>query len=275
MELVKVSVIITFYNELDFQVHRSIKSVLEQTFQNFELILLLASPNNLMILSILNQYKNTDSRVKVIVTSKNSYVSVARNLGINEATSEYIAILDGDDEFLPTKLEKQYNYMVANPEIDMLGTYTIWKIENDINSEFYYKIGEVEEFIKHQVPLPQTTLMLKKSSVEKYGYYNELIRYGQDYDFEIRWYCSGAKLEILREYLVNYYKVPSKDSNLTRQQVMSGIKIKLRYAKQLKLGIKHYIKIFLYDFPIFVLLPQSFLFKAVFIKNKLLSNNKK
>ncbi|MGK7906404.1 MAG: glycosyltransferase family 2 protein [Synechococcus sp.] len=108
----KVSVIIPVYNVEDF-IASTIQSVLDQTFQDFEIIVVIdGSPDN--SLAICQQF--SDRRIH-IVEQDNRGLAGARNAGIRHATGNYIAFLDGDDVWTPQKLEKHMAHLDSQPEI--------------------------------------------------------------------------------------------------------------------------------------------------------------
>lgn len=110
--MVKVSVIVPIYNVEKF-VARAIASVLAQTWQDFELIVVDdESPDR--SLEICRQFE--DPRIK-IVQQKNRGLAGARNTGIRHAQGQYIAFLDSDDLWLPEKLEKHVQHLNASPQI--------------------------------------------------------------------------------------------------------------------------------------------------------------
>ncbi len=263
----KVSVIISVYKVTEFQLSRAINSVLNQTFQDFEIILILDKPDNEAIFKVMLKYNEIDSRIKVFRLEKNSGVSVIRNYGVTQSLADYVCFLDDDDEYLPEKLEKQYQMMVNAPELDLTGTYTIWIDNDDKSKQFRIKPYIIDDAIKYYGAIAQTTIMAKKSSFAKYGYYDPIRRYSEDYDFVVKWYIQGAKIDNLKEHLVYYYKYHNINQNCIRQQTWEGILIKLRYRKKLKLQLKHYIRILFYDIPFFILLPYSLILKLVFVKN--------
>ena len=108
----KVSVIMPVYNTKEEYLREAIESILNQTFSDFELLIVDdASING--VLSILRGYEQKDERVSVIENSKNRGVSVARNIGLNRASGEYILFVDSDDICHPNLIETLYRNSLA------------------------------------------------------------------------------------------------------------------------------------------------------------------
>ena len=105
----KISIITASYNAERF-IKNTIESVLKQTYQNWEMIIIddCSSDNTE---SIVNRYVELDKRIKFYKLEKNSGAAIARNLGINKANGEFIAFLDSDDLWDENKLEKQIEFM--------------------------------------------------------------------------------------------------------------------------------------------------------------------
>jgi glycosyltransferase involved in cell wall biosynthesis len=108
----KASVIVPVY-QVEKYIADTIQSVLNQTYQNFELVIVDDGSSDRSI-NICQQFQ--DPRI-TILRQPNQGVCVARNTGINHATGEYIALLDGDDLWLPEKLEKHIIHLQKNPRV--------------------------------------------------------------------------------------------------------------------------------------------------------------
>ncbi|SHO64447.1 glycosyltransferase family 2 protein [Algoriphagus zhangzhouensis] len=104
-----VSVITPVHNAGE-HIEETIESVLKQTFQDWEMILIDDKSTD-SSLKIIEKYLAQDSRIRLIKNSKNQGAAVTRNNGIEAAQGRYIAFLDSDDLWLPTKLEKQLAFM--------------------------------------------------------------------------------------------------------------------------------------------------------------------
>lgn len=116
--LPKVSVIIPAYNAASY-IHRAVDSVLAQTFENFELLVVDdgSSDNTLAVLA------RYGDRVRA-VTQANNGPAAARNHGLSEARGEYVAFLDADDHWLPEKIERQVELMEQRPDVGFCSSAT-------------------------------------------------------------------------------------------------------------------------------------------------------
>mgnify|MGYP000976202487 CR=1 FL=1 len=107
-----VSIITPMYNS-EFVIADTIESVLEQTYSNWEFIIVddLSTDNSL---AVVKEYCNKDERIKLLSLEENSGTAIARNKAISEAKGCFIAFLDSDDLWKPKKLEKQISFMIEN-----------------------------------------------------------------------------------------------------------------------------------------------------------------
>ena len=106
----KVSVVIPFYNRAKVLV-RAVESVLEQTHKNYEIILV--DDGSTDDVKEIEKIASKYDQIKLIKNKKNMGASAARNIGIGEASGDYVAFLDSDDEYVANKFEIQLQYMVA------------------------------------------------------------------------------------------------------------------------------------------------------------------
>ncbi|HEX4773754.1 MAG TPA: glycosyltransferase family 2 protein [Bryobacteraceae bacterium] len=125
---VRVSVVIPTRSRPDL-VRRAIESVLEQTLTNFEVVVIVDGPDPITVATL---QKLNDPRVRCIELERNVGGAEARNVGIRESRGEWIAFLDDDDEWLPTKLEAQLRVTesLADPRVVIASQY-FEQTEND------------------------------------------------------------------------------------------------------------------------------------------------
>jgi len=114
----KLTILLPVYNAGTF-LAEAIDSILQQTFKNFELLIINDGSSD-ESLSIINKFASKDSRVRVISRENKGFIATLQE-GIAIAKSDLIARMDADDIALPTRLEKQYAYMSNHPECMVVG----------------------------------------------------------------------------------------------------------------------------------------------------------
>lgn len=117
----KVSVMTSIYNTNPKHLRECIESILNQTFKDFEFIILSDSPDNTALDEIVKSY--SDPRIKFFKNAKNEGISVTRNRMLELANGEYWAVFDHDDISLPERLQKEVEYLDANPSVGVIGTF--------------------------------------------------------------------------------------------------------------------------------------------------------
>jgi len=228
----KVSVIIPCYNGAQF-IREAIESVLSQTYQHLELIVVDdGSTDN--SLGVIKQYLS-DSRVKVLTHEQNEGIPAARNTGIRSSKGQYIAFLDQDDLWKPKKIEAQVKLFnsLNDPELGIIFTNLMyidckgkaigtWKENNSLNLIYERdKIEIIVELFRGNI-IPTVTAMIRKECFDKVGLLNENLHGADDYEFWLR--AAGTfKMEYINDPLVK--KRIHKDSAYTKQK-KDGIKYK-------------------------------------------------
>ena len=111
-----ISVILCTYNRAQF-LNRTIESVLNQTFANWELIIVDDGSND-NTFAVVNPYMATNHNIRYL-KHKNKKQCYAKNAGIQASFGTFITFLDSDDSYLPEHLELRYRLMNDNPDIDL------------------------------------------------------------------------------------------------------------------------------------------------------------
>lgn len=199
-----VSVIIPVYNRETF-IAEAIQSVLSQTFTDLELIIIDdgSTDNTAQIVQAVD-----DPRLRYI-PQENRGVSAARNHGISLAQGDYIAFLDSDDSYLPTKLERQIALFQADSTLGMV--YTEALIVNQLtgatNTLDYTPSGHIyREILFRDSPLRLSTVMVSREAIQQVGGFDESMRIAEDTDFIIRVtkaYPVGVVTDPLTHYTVH------------------------------------------------------------------------
>ena len=148
MEENKVSIIIPVYNAEKF-IGKTIESVLNQTYKNWEMLIFNDKSKD-DSLKIIKKYSEKDERIKVIDSKENVGVVAARNKLIEIATGEFIAFLDADDYWREQKLEKQIKYMKEqNALISCTEYIRVTEDEKEINDIIIKEIITYEDMLKN------------------------------------------------------------------------------------------------------------------------------
>ena len=116
----KVSVLTPIYNTNPKHLREMIDSILNQTFTDFEFLILNDSPDNKEIEKIVLDYAQHDTRIKYAKNDKNMGITPSRNKLLKMVSGEYLAIFDHDDISMPTRLEKEVAYLDANPDVGVV-----------------------------------------------------------------------------------------------------------------------------------------------------------
>ncbi|MFD2214020.1 glycosyltransferase family 2 protein [Metabacillus endolithicus] len=214
---VKISVIVPVFNVEEF-ITDCIQSILEQSFSNFELILINDGSTDKSG-EICNEFAINDSRVQVI-HQKNSGPSITRNLGINISNGDYISFVDSDDTINKDMLEKMYSSCIAsNAEIAICGfiesnKFTGSYLKHTISEEKQLlfegnKIREnIEETLKQYNIWGYPSLwnkMYKRSFlIENKLILNENITIAEDLCFNINALLKANRVCVINEMLYNY-----------------------------------------------------------------------
>jgi len=197
-----VSVIITTFNRAHF-LRRAIKSVLNQTYKDIEIIVVDDCSND-NTEKVVSECIRNNKNIKYIRHNKNKGLSAARNTGIKHSTGKYISFLDDDDELLPKKIQKQVEFLEKHKNIDAIYCGYIRKSDN---FEQVYIPKKITNFLKESLILPLSvihSLLIKKECFSKIGLFDENLKYFEDWDLWIR-LSAEVNLAIINEPLVVYH----------------------------------------------------------------------
>ena len=179
-----VSVIIPTHNRASL-VNRAVRSVLDQTYVHFELIVVDdASTDNTQ--DVINSF--ADIRIVYVRHSENRGVSAARNTGIKAAQNKYISFLDDDDELLPAFLEKQVDAIKnSDGRVGVVYADLITEFDGVYRRSIIKKEGDIhKDVMRLMFDLPMQTLLIKASCFEVTGLFDEDFTTAEDIDMVIR-----------------------------------------------------------------------------------------
>lgn len=250
-----VSVIIPTFNRLQM-LKRAVASVLSQTFKDFELI-------------VVQNGEREDSKVVVEELNRQGHAiryvyetnpggANARNVGVREAKGEYIAFLDDDDEWLPSKLEKQVKVLDRDSEVGLV-TCRGWdldeagRVREEVPNHFLGNPTFFDLVSVGNVVDSLSTVLVRKECFDQLGLFEAAYTIANDYEFYLR-VARTWRIVCLNEPLFRYYthgenasfnnryrmwkeslevlsrQRPLEAQGVTRKEIRNGVRL---YAKNL------------------------------------------
>jgi teichuronic acid biosynthesis glycosyltransferase TuaG len=231
----KVSVIVTTFNRADL-VRETIDSILNQTFQDFELIVVdNCSCDNTE--EVVNNYQ--DKRIRYFRNDNNGVIAVNRNFGIAKARGEYVAFCDDDDLWLPEKLERQVAEFAQNKAVSLVCTNATILNEKGKLTEFYQiKPAEADftfnSLLRHS-QIICSSVMVKKSVIDDVGLMDvspELFSV-EDYELWLR-IASKYRIKYIDQPLLKYRVHPG---NVQKKSFAAVKRHRAAYRKLKKKGV--------------------------------------
>ena len=159
-----VSVIIPYFNKKQY-IKDAVNSVLNQTFKNFEVIIVYDDKNLIDYNYLSDEFKNIKN-IKIFKNEKNIGAGLSRNFGIKKAKGEIIAFLDSDDLWLPTKLEDQLNFMQKNNYEFTFSNYEKKMLNGSVIKTDAKKKLHYNDLLK-SCDIGLSTVMLKKKIIKE------------------------------------------------------------------------------------------------------------
>lgn len=216
MEL--VSAVITTHNRKAL-LERAVKSVLAQTYENMELIIIddASSDDTQQYCTELSR-NNEKIRYVHIPKAESRGGNYARNLGIENARGEWIAFLDDDDEWLPEKTQKQMDYLAAHDDIravssDLVYVYVFGDKQYCHNSNLQINGKALDFFVTSWLNVT-STMIIHKEVLTEIGGFDEKLKAIQEVELAYR-VCMACKVGIVKEPLINYYQYPNSKNQVT------------------------------------------------------------
>ena len=201
-----ISVIMSTYKEDERLLRESIESILNQTYRDFEYIIILDYPDNDVHKSVIEEYALKDDRIHFYINEKNMGLTDSLNRGLSLCHGEYIARMDADDISLPNRLERQMKYLEKN-HYDLIGGIT--EMINE-NGSLLYSIKSVptdpkkiNKALRYSQCIAHPTWLGRKEVFEKNAGYRHM-PLCEDYDFTLRAVLNGFVISNLNEPVLKY-----------------------------------------------------------------------
>lgn len=228
---IKISVIMSSYNTSESYLKAAIKSLLNQTFTDFEILLVNDGGNKINLESIAN-----DNRIKLIEYEEKKGLATRMNECIRMANGKYIARMDCDDYAVKDRLEKQYNFMEKNSKIVMCSGFAKkFGQDNSFIFNIWNKPKEIQVQLFYTNVIVHPSVMFRKSFlIDNNLFYEESYLYSQDFEFWTRLSKEG-KIAIISQILL-FYRVHNKQSSTDKK-----IEQRNYYESTLKRNLKELI----------------------------------
>lgn len=229
----KVSIVMSTLNTPEKFLEESINSILNQTFNNFEFIIIIDGGQDYEIIKKFN-----DERIKIIKHNTSIGLTKSLNEGIKISKGKYIARMDSDDISLQDRIMKQVEYMEKNNDIDITSMY--YERFGDINKkvrEVFYKPNELKCKLLFTNVIAHPAVMIRKSFLEENKIeYNEEFIYSQDFELWTR-ACKKGNIAIIPEFGLRY-RIHNKQISTEKYNIQTELfyKILKRNLEELEIG---------------------------------------
>lgn len=240
-----ISVILPVYNGSK-TIQEAVQSVLNQTYNNFELIIINDGSTD-STRSIIESFK--DKRI-IIINQVNKGLVNSLNLGIQRSRGIYIARMDADDYCLPKRFEKQIRKLESNPNLAAVGSLvenrypsgdTIIKTRPLTHAAILKRIVLIN-------PFSHSSVMMRKTTVESVGMYNpetdgSKTKLVEDYDLWIKFIKSGFELENINEVLMQNSVLDESIMNKKglKERIYQKTITRVNVIKELNLSLINYL----------------------------------
>jgi glycosyltransferase involved in cell wall biosynthesis len=201
----KISVLTPLYNTKPIQLRAMIESILGQTYEDFEFLILNDSPENTEIEKIVKSYN--DSRIKFFVNEYNMGITKSRNKLINMATGEYLAVVDHDDISMPKRFELEAEFLALFESFENPQSITV----REMNTEFVFAYNPNKRIACASAIKAPFSLFITKCIEQGLVSWDERLVYEKKYDYFTgsgviqESYDYGTKFSVKRLYELMLY----------------------------------------------------------------------
>ncbi len=226
----KISVIMSVRNGMPY-LPEAVHSILEQTFTDFEFIILDNASTDGSVEWIAEL---KDSRIRLLQNEKDIGLSASLNRGLDASRGQYVARMDADDISLPNRFQAQLTFMdehsdisVCGGQIDILGSKTP-------NFPYPYEHRAMCSELFFEVPMAHPAVMFRRQVLQEHGLrYDEKLATTQDYEM----WCQiagivGLRMANLKEVILHYRKHEANASSVDSRTLEEALGIRVNYFKQ-------------------------------------------
>lgn len=240
-----VSVVMAAYNSERF-IGEAIESILDQSYDNFELIIVNdCSKDNTW--NIIKSYSKTDRRIKIFQNKKNLGGCKTLNKGMLLGKGKYLAVMDNDDISYSRRLEKQVNLLEKNPKIGIVGGGIEIIDENGTiqsKRKYHLKDSEIRKHLFHFSPFAHPLIMVRRSVLEQVGYHDCEYAPADDYELYFR-IGKVSKFANIKDVIFKYRVVSgSMTQRMTKKMILTTVKTRLKYQNSPEYKMNFVDKVF-------------------------------
>lgn len=228
MEMILVSVVITTFQRKQDVVIKAVKSVLAQTYSNFELILVDDNRGENSYTEQIRSITNVDDRIVYTRTHLTHGAQAARNKGIQESKGKYVAFLDDDDDWLPQKLEKQVALMEkeSNAGMCFCRGYRVNNcfqppVVDEIHQGNFYTEVFYDQLLRGDCIGSTSQALIRRDVFESCGNFDESLPARQDYEMWIR-ISRNFRLVGVDECLFRHHLYPGEQISKQWKKCVEG-----------------------------------------------------
>lgn len=231
-----ISILMSVYNETQSMLTQSIISIQNQSYKNWELIIVNDNPKDKELANFLLELKDGDSRIKVYTNEYNCGLVKSLNIAIDKANGEYIARMDADDIAKDNRFEEQIAFLEENDldfvfaNVQSIDEYGLTQKEKVLPEKKLLDFNSLKKIMSFtDLAFHPTWFMKRKVIIELNGY--RQINSAEDYDFVIRAMRAGFRLGYQGKVLLKYrYRLNSisRNNSLRQEKINSIIQVGLK-----------------------------------------------
>lgn len=229
-----ISVIMSTYNEKEGWLRDCIESVLNQSYQNLEFIIVLDNPQNEMLRDVILEYQKKDSRVVFVPNEKNIGLVSSLNRSLEYVHGAYVARIDADDICYPERFQWQMKAMIKQDADFVISAIDFIHDDGKLvagASDEMFGPRAFAQVMKYGNVAHHSTWLLKKAVFDRLDGYRD-VRYCEDLEFVLRALQEGTRIVKTREHVVQYrLRENSVSRNFAMEQAMKARYIRKKYVK--------------------------------------------
>ena len=243
----KLSVITPVYNREKY-LPECIESILNQTFEDFEFILIDDHSTD-GTSKIIKEYELKDNRIKFLSNKLNIGATQSFNNGLKISVGKYIARMDSDDISLPDRFQKQIDILENWDELEVIGTGAILINGNGVEigrKKFPSDYKKIKKILMTGVPVFDPSVIIRSETLKRIGGFDNRLAPADDYHLWLSLFKNKKLISNLNDYLIKYR---IHETNLSKLQLSEQLK-KTFIAKKIyesKLSIDDYLQTYKND----------------------------